>query len=163
MQTPLSLPPNIVSPQDLARLEVEITQFADWFHHNAIKQEMHIAKGTAMPGMTPECIALLRTVSQNGTLVQTSLDALQLQVRGLRQTAATISVTLAAPAGAQLKQQITEWCRRELDPSMLVDFRFNSTILGGMVVRYGSHVFDWSFRRAILAKRQEFAEVLRRV
>lgn len=163
MSTPLSLPPTIVSPQDLARLEVELTHFADWFHHNAIKQEMHIAKGTAMPGLTPECISVLRTISQNGTLTQASLDTLQIELRNLRQSAATISVTLAAPAGAQLKQQITEWCRRELDPSMLVDFRFNATILGGMVVRYGSHVFDWSFRRAILAKRHEFAEVLRRV
>lgn len=163
MSVNLQLPPSIISPQDLARLEIEVTTFADWFHHNAIKQEMHIAKGTAMPGMTQDCLIVLRSVSANGTLTQASLDELLAAIRASRQSAPTISITLAAPAGNQLKQQLTEWCRRELDAATLVDFRFNATILGGMVVRYGSHVFDWSFRRAILTKRAEFAKVLRNV
>ncbi len=160
---PLQLPANIISPQDLARLEIEVMAFADWFHHNAIKQEMNIAKGTAMPGMSAECIAMLRGVGENGKITQAQLDGLLGNIQKSRQSAPTISVTLAAPAGTQLKQQIAEWCRRELDATMLVDFRFNATILGGMVVRYGSHVFDWSFRRAVLNKRSEFVEVLRRV
>lgn len=163
MSTNLQLPPNIISPQDLARLEIEVTAFTDWFHHNAIKQEMHIAKGTAMPGMSQECLFVLRSISTNGTLTQTSLDALLNEIRKAHQSAPTVSITLAAPAGNQLKQQLTEWCRRELDPTILVDFRFNATILGGMVVRYGSHVYDWSFRRSILSKRAEFAKVLRNV
>lgn len=163
MSANLQLPPSIISPQDLARLEIELTAFADWFHHNAIKQEMHIAQGTAMPGMSQECLFVLRSISTNGTLTQASLDAQLESIRMSRQSAPTISITLAAPAGNQLKQQLTEWCRRELDAQTLVDFRFNATILGGMVVRYGSHVFDWSFRRAILNKRAEFAKVLRNV
>ena len=52
---------------------------------------------------------------------------------------------------------------RPVAPDVLVNFQFNATILGGMVVRYGSHVYDWSFRRQILAKRDTFPEVLRRV
>jgi F0F1-type ATP synthase delta subunit len=48
-------------------------------------------------------------------------------------------------------------------PNMLVDFKFNSTMLGGMVVQYGSHIYDWSFRQRILDARDKFPEVLRSV
>lgn len=163
MATPLQLPPSVISPQDVARLEIEVGAFSDWFRHNAIKQEMHISKGTAMPGMSPECISLLRGVSTSGTLTQANIDTLLEYMQKLRLSASTIHITLAAPAGKQIREQLAEWCRRELDPSLLVEFSFNSTILGGMVVRYGSHVFDWSFRRSILNNRASFAEVLRRV
>jgi hypothetical protein len=163
MATSLNLPPSVISPQDIARLELELLGYADWFRHNAIKQEMHIQQGTAMPGLSPESIVLLRSAATDGRLSQSSLDALLMSIKQYRNTAPTMTITLAAPAGNQLRQSLTEWCRRELNPGLLVEFRFNATILGGMVVRYGSRVFDWSFRRAILNKRQGFAEVLRRV
>lgn len=163
MTTPLPLPPSVVSSQDLARLEIELSAFSDWFRHNAIKQEMHISKGTVMPGLSIESISMLKSISTGTTLTQTNIDTLLEYIQKLRQKAITISITLAAPAGKQLRQQLAEWCRRELDPTILVDFSFNATILGGMVVRYGSHVYDWSFRRSILNNRASFAEVLRRV
>lgn len=159
----VELPPSIISPQDLARLELEIIGFVDWFQHNAIKQHMHVTKGTAMPGLSPEAIQLIRSVSENGSLTQPAIETLQKTISSTKQHAPTMAITLAAPAGTQLKQQLTGWCRTEIRADVLIEFRFNSTILGGMVVRFGSHVFDWSWRRAILAGRQSFAKELRRV
>jgi F0F1-type ATP synthase delta subunit len=46
---------------------------------------------------------------------------------------------------------------------MLVTVRFNSTIAGGMVVRLGSRMYDWSWRRLLMEQRSNYAEVLRRV
>ena len=74
-----------------------------------------------------------------------------------------MSITLAAPAGAGLKRTLAEWCRQNIDENLLVHFDFNATLLGGMVVNYGSRIFDWSFRRRILEDRAKFPEVLRRV
>ena len=70
---------------------------------------------------------------------------------------------MAGPAPAQLKQKIVEWCRKNIDGDILVDFRFNATLLGGMVVKWGSHVYDWSFKRQLMAARAKFPEVLRNV
>lgn len=161
--THIEIPKGVVSPQDLARLELELIQYADWFSHNSIKHELHLTKGTAMPGLTNDALVLLKSAAKDNRLNRQRLESLLSAIRKLRTLAPTMTITLAAPAGMHIQRMITEWCRREISPSMLVEFRFNSTILGGMVVQYGSHVYDWSFRRIILQKRQDFAEVLRNV
>ncbi len=163
MNSTIQLPASIVTPQDIARLELELTGFIDWFQHNSIKQQMHVSKGAAMPGLSREAVELIRQSSIEGSLTQTGIESLQQSIIRIRQHAPTMSVTLAAPAGVQLKQQLVEWCRNEIRPDILIDFRFNATILGGMVVRYGSHVFDWSWRRAVLNNRSSFAKELRSV
>jgi F0F1-type ATP synthase delta subunit len=78
-------------------------------------------------------------------------------------SAPRVTVTLAAPAPNSLKQTIALWFRENIAPNTLVNFKFNSTILGGMVVVYGSRIYDWSFRRQILVSREKFPEVLRNV
>jgi len=159
----LVLPATIISPRDIAELEMELLSYGDWFRHNAIKQELHLPKGTMMPGLSQTAISLLQQVAENNRLSFQILDQLLQDVRSLRQTSPTMTVTLAAPPSRQLQQTIAKWCRKELHDATLIDFRFNATLLGGMVIRYGSHVYDWSFRRALLTNRYEFAEVLRRV
>lgn len=159
----ITLPNSIVSPQDLARIEREVIQYADWFSHNGIKQELNIARGTAMPGMSSEAIALLRQVATDNRINYTNLEDLVATLKTLRTKATTMTVTLAAPAPKHLQQTIADWCRKEIDSSVFVEFRFNATLLGGMVVRYGSHIYDWSFRHAIMQNRHKFAEELRHV
>jgi F0F1-type ATP synthase delta subunit len=70
---------------------------------------------------------------------------------------------LAAPPSNGIKKTLVAWCRKNIATDILVNFDFNSTLLGGMVVRYGSHVFDWSFRRKILEEHSKFPGVLRNV
>lgn len=161
--TSIELPIGIVSTQDIARVEQELISFATWFQQNAIKQRMHLTKGTAMPGLSAEAIELLRSVSVDNNITQQQLDNLRQAIASLRQKSQTITITLAAPAPSQLKQQIVSWCRQEIHAQSLIDFRFNSTLLGGMVVRFGSHVYDWSWRRTLLAHKNDFTAELRRV
>jgi F0F1-type ATP synthase delta subunit len=78
-------------------------------------------------------------------------------------SAPIITITLAAPAPNSLKKTLIDWCRKNIAPNALIDFRFNATMLGGMVVQYGSRIYDWSFRRQILAARDKFPEILRNV
>jgi F0F1-type ATP synthase delta subunit len=84
-------------------------------------------------------------------------------LREFEESAPHITLTLAAPAPNGLKKTLISWCRDNIDKNILVDFKFNATILGGMVVVYGSRIFDWSFKRQILAAREKFPEVLRNV
>ncbi|HET8709361.1 MAG TPA: F0F1 ATP synthase subunit delta, partial [Candidatus Saccharimonadales bacterium] len=92
-----------------------------------------------------------------------SLDKNMRALEDYARTAPHLTITLAAPAPASLKQTLTAWCRQNLAPNMLVTFEFNSSLCGGMVVRYGSRMFDWSFRRQIMENKQKFPEVLRNV
>ena len=78
-------------------------------------------------------------------------------------TAPRATITLAAMPSEGMKRDISTWMRQNIEPSLLMEFSYNSALLGGMVIRIGSHIYDWSFRRQILVSAGEFTKVLRRV
>ena len=92
-----------------------------------------------------------------------NFDDLILELEAAKKTAPLITITLAAPATKDVKQALVSSCRSHIADDALVTFKFNSSLCGGMVLQHGSRVFDWSFRRQILANRTKFTEVLRSV
>jgi hypothetical protein len=159
----LALPNSVSSLQDVSTLSVEIKEYSKWWAHNAIKIRAGAKKGTPPPALSDGAMELVRNVSGKKLLDQKMLDTIIAGLEEYKRGAHTATITLAAPAPRSVKLALVTWCRENIDPGILVSFEFNSTLLGGMVVRYGSHVFDWSFRRQILASRATFPEVLRRV
>jgi hypothetical protein len=159
----LKLPVGIYSQQDLKATITEIRQYAHWLSHATIKKQVSKGAWGEPPGMSSAGVELIKEWIGDKPLDQDSLDKLIETLEDYADNAPRVSVTLAAPPSVGIKKELISWFRKNLDPDMLVDFRFNSTILGGMVVRYGSHIFDWSFRRQILESRQKFPEVLRHV
>lgn len=160
----LPLPNNISSPQDLTSLILEIRAYARWHSHTMIKKRAGIpAESDETPLLTPAAAALMDTVGTSSALTSEDLDELIEHLQMLRQSAPQLSITLAAPVSNGLKKDLVNWCRENIAPNILVTFQFNSTLLGGMVIRYGSHILDESFRKHILAARNKFPEVLRNV
>ena len=171
----LQLPNSVTSPQDLKMLILDIREYARWFSHNEVKSRVagkaESGEGKAPSGTktaeTPpisEAVAeILQKLSGGKPLSQESLDKLIIALEDYEKSAPQLTITLAAPPSGKLKTTLAGWCRENIEPGILVNFRFNSTLLGGMVVNYGSRIFDWSFRRQILAERGHFPEVLRNV
>ena len=162
-QAALRLPDGLSSPQDLGAVIAEIRDYARWFNHVAIKKRVG-AKSTAAdtaPALTPAAAELIGTLGSVSQLNTRALDGLINTLEDYKQSAPTISITMAAPPTNGLKQSLVAWCRQNIAPDALVSFSFNTTLLGGMVVRYGSHIYDWSFRRQILDGRSRFPEILR--
>lgn len=159
----LQLPNDIVSPQDLKTVTVEIRTYARWAVHARTKQRVTTKTAEGPPAISPAAIAIVRAWQGTEPLTQESLDGLLAALVAFELSAPRVTITLAAPPSQGLKQQLVNWCREHMNPGILVTFSFNTTLLGGIVIRYGSHVFDWSFRRQILAERRHFPEVLRRV
>lgn len=154
---------SISSQQDLRGLILEVHDYQRWFSHNAIKKKVHAHGTTNPPTLTPAATSVLREWCAGKELTVKVLDELIKTLEAYGRKAPSITITLAALPSAGLKKTLVSWCRDNISPDIMVDFQFNSTLLGGLVVRSGSHVFDWSFRRAILAERNKFPEVLRRV
>jgi hypothetical protein len=159
----LKLPDSVASSQDVASLQIEVRDYARWFTHESIKQRTHAPHASESPVLSAACKELLAAYSGKKELDRTRLDDLVKELEHYNRTAPTITLTLAAPVTGAIKANLVKWCRTNITPDVLVNFQFNATLLGGMVVRYGSRVFDWSFRRHILANRDKFPEVLRRV
>lgn len=159
----LQLPSSVTSPQDLKALVLEIRQYARWFSHADVKKRVSDARTVEPPAISEAAEEILQKLSAGKPLSQEGLDKLIAALEDYENSAPRMTITLAAPPSGKLKKTLTDWCRENVEPGILVNFRFNSTLLGGMVVTYGSRIFDWSFRRQILAERGRFPEVLRNV
>lgn len=159
----LKLPNSISSRQDLTALILEIREYAKWYGHVSVKQQVGVGQMGEPPAVSDAAAEMLAGLNSGQPVTRELLDKLIEDLEEFGNNAPTLSITLAAPASNPLKAQLVGWCRETIAPDILVNFRFNSTLLGGMVIRYGSRIYDWSFRRQILTNRAKFAEVLRRV
>lgn len=159
----LQLPNSVSSAEDVTALIIEVRQYSQWFSHNVIKQKVGAKTPSDQLTLSPVANEVIQSWGAKDALTTASLDDLMKQLEEFKKSAPTLTITLAAPAPGDLKQELVAWCRENIADNVLVNFRFNSTLLGGMVVRYGSRVFDWSFRRQLLANRNKFTEVLRNV
>ena len=159
----LQLPDSIASRQDLKSIILEVRNYARWVSHAGVKSRLAIKTKPEPPLLSAAAVELIKAANGEKPLNQASLDAIIAIFEEFEQSASSLTITLAAPPSNGLKKTLVAWCREHIDPNVLVGFQFNSTLLGGMVIRYGSHVYDWSFRRQILAERGHFTEVLRRV
>lgn len=159
----LNLPSDIASSQDIKSLIADIRKYANWYAQASVKAKLSAGKQSKPPALSEASVGLIESWAKAQKVSQASLGELISSLVDFEESAPHITITLAAPAPGTLKNKLIAWCRQNIAPNVLVDIRFNSTLLGGMVVRYGSHVYDWSFRRQILASRDKFPEVLRRV
>lgn len=159
----LTLPNSVSSLEDVRSLTLEVREYARWFAHNAIKKQVGAKNVTEAPTLSPAAKELLRSWTDKQPLTSSRLDELIATLDHFKDTASALTITLAAPASASLKQELVGWCRKNLASDILVSFQFNSTLLGGMVVRCGSRIFDWSFRPQLLNNRKQFPEIFRHV
>ena len=159
----LNLQDSVCSPQDLKAIILEVRKYAHWASQYGVKMRVSSDKSSQPPVISLPATKIIKDWASEKPLNQKSIDELLKNLESVEASSPRISITLAAAPTSSLKITLVKWFREHIDPDILVDFHFNSTLLGGMVIRYGSHVYDWSFRRQILAARERFPEVLRRV
>ncbi len=159
----LKLPPEIVTRQDLKAAIAELKSQAKWLSQATIKKQVIGSEAPASPSLSQAAQDLTSQWHNGQAITQKSLDELVAELNDFAAKATYVNITLAAPPPNSLKQEMVAWFRKNVRTDLLVDFSFNATMLGGMVVRCGSHVFDWSFKRQILANRAKFPGVLRNV
>ncbi len=154
----LKLPDSIASSMDLSSLLIDLRNYSRWFAHESIKKQVN-AKHVSEPPIVSDAATELIHHCTNKVDIENLINTLE----KYRKSAPSITITLAAPPTNGVKITLVSWCRKNIAPDILVSFRFNSILLGGMVIRCGSRILDLSFRRKILAARQNFPEVLRHV
>lgn len=159
----LVLPDSVASQQDLAEVLNDVHSYAKWASRELIKQKVSGKSAGAQPQLSAEAAEIIRTWSGNKALTEDSIGRLLRSLDDYKKSAPTITITLAAVPSGEVKTKLVGWCRKNIDSRTLVSFRLNRNILGGMVVGYGSHIHDWSFRRKLMDAPKSFSEVLHSV
>lgn len=157
------LPRDIVSTQDLASTIMDLQDYHSWLSQNAILNKTHLKSNTVAPTLNKSAENLINTLLEIQNLNKDNLEKIIKELLVLKESASVIHITLASPPTVELRNRLVTWCRENIKKDTLIDFSFNSTLLGGMVLRFGSHIYDWSFKKQILANRHKFSEVLANV
>lgn len=159
-----NLPAAIVSSQDLTLVIREIQEYTAWATHETIKYKTGLKKPLSpQPPLTP---AATEIVSNWGRDQGATADSYRRLIETLEKTlknSPSITITLAGPPPQKVKESLVMWCRNNIAPNIFVTFKFNRTLLGGMVVRAGSQVHDWSLHRTLMKHGRKFTEVLNNV
>lgn len=156
----LTIPDSVASAQDLTAVLNDVHAYAKWAARELIKQKVSGKSAGAQPTVSAEAAQIIRDWSGGKAMSQASIDGLVKALEDYKKSAPTITITLAAVPSGEVRTKLVAWCRKELAAGVLVSFRLNRNILGGMVVAYGSHIHDWSFRRKLTEAEKPFAEVL---
>jgi hypothetical protein len=164
----IKLDPRVSSPEDLQALILELREYLAWYGHVAIREKVAASHGgkptnpPEQPPLSPVAELYIKSLGGVGQLDRNGLELLINSLDELSITAPQITITLAASPTGGLKKELVAWCRGNINPDVLVRFSFNRTLLGGMVIRVGSHMFDWSTRKLILEHRENIPAMLRK-
>jgi len=136
---------------------------AEELHAHAAALRSHRAAQRQAPGeseLSLDSQALLEQLPREKRGDGAAVEALATELEAMMAHGARVTITLAALASHRLREELVRWCRTNLKSNLLVDFHVNPDIAGGMVVRTTNRVYDFSFRRQLLANPNRFTEIL---
>lgn len=160
-----AIPAGVTSISDLQSLIREVQLFEQWVIQQSVRSGVRTKRHTKLtePEISDITKQALRSWQEAHELSARSLQQMSRELEAQKLQAKTITIILAAPVTPPIKERIVTWCRASIGDHVFVNFEFSRSLLGGMIVRTGSKIHDWSYRSQILAGRNAFPEVLRNV
>jgi hypothetical protein len=147
------LPDNIQSPEQIEAALLDLSRLSDWLRRKTIKE------GQLDEELATRAQAILAPIEQSAWTLEL-VDEVSKRLESLKSTAPLVRITLPGLPSPKLRAELVGWLRREINPNILVSFSFNRLLAGGMVIRAGSKIYDFSFSGALLKQRSRLAEMI---
>lgn len=150
MAREFTLPPAIVSPADIARMQRNLEAFND-----ASKEaELRSRTGVVVDEVQPS--ALLRLMAENNDCdltIASHREALLKELTRIVKEAPTMTVSFAVEPSNQVMAKIVDWLRINVHPQVLVRIGLQPNIAAGCIVRTPSKEYDFSLRSRFTEQR----------
>lgn len=158
--SPLKLPPSLYSADQLLIAGEEL-------HHYGVglaQVRRHDPKdAVSLNGLSTLAVEALELLPAEQRQQDEAVETLRQQLERLAISAPQITLVLVARAPNKLKEELVAWLRENIHPGLLVNFHANPDIAGGVLIRSTNHIYDCSFRQALLADSARFTKVLEHV
>jgi hypothetical protein len=152
------LPLDVYGPDQTSLLLFELRSYTNAVHQASIKARVAGQQSTPLPAPSALLTSLLNVCEIDPTDLA-ALDTLYKQLETELKKAPVMHVTLTAIPGRTLKRQLTVWFRTQIHPLSLLTFTARRDIGGGIILQAGSHLYDHSFRKHILANPKRIGEL----
>lgn len=153
----MKLPVDIYSPDQLSALILEVGGYSGRLRDAAVRAKT--GSGQVSLPEVPDLLAQLLEESGIKPNDTTAIDGLRKELEEKLKKSPVVHLMLAAHPTAAIKRQFTTWFRTEINPEILLTFAVRSDIGGGLILQAGSHVYDFSFKRRLLANKKRIAEI----
>ncbi|MDX1535334.1 MAG: F0F1 ATP synthase subunit delta [Candidatus Spechtbacterales bacterium] len=104
-------------------------------------------------------IGLSETDEISATLIDNFLEVLI----ETKENAPRFHVVFADYPEREIRTKITSWFRNNIHPRALISFRYDSLLVGGLVVRSRNKIFDFSFRNKLQNSKLKPVDILENV
>lgn len=156
----MTLPDTIYSPDQVSAAILELNTYQAALHDAMVRSQG--GQNISLPepgGLLSDLFSALNIRPDNGSMI----EAVTKDLSQILTKSPVVHITLAAAPTHAIKKQLTAWFRTEINPSLLITFAVRSDLGGGIVLRAGSKVYDFSFKRQLLANKQRIAEIAQSV
>lgn len=151
----MRLPVGLYSTDQLSELVMELRSYINQLHDTVVRRRVKLTEDVETPGMS----VLLKEVFELNIGDGSSPDDLLRELENLLKHAPVVHIVLAALPGRELRRQLTLWFRTQVGANTMLTFSQRHDIGGGIIVRAGSQVFDYSFRHLILDSKHRIVEI----
>ncbi len=153
-----TLPSDIVTKVDVSRLVREFEGVDNALTAKTVRKKAG-ASSEDMPAISPQLSGFLE---QNPVELENTgaRSAYIKQLRLLKDNVKEMNMTFAVIADPESLQQLSAWLRESVHPHTVIDVHLQPALVAGVYLRSQNHVFDFSVRNALKAKRGELEKEL---
>jgi len=154
--TDFTLPPNVVSKVDLARM------VNDFERVDGELTDASIRAGGATVPLPPLSEQLEQFLTLNKLEVTDERTRTELikQLRSLKDVVPIIHMTFAVPADRESLQELAQWLRSSVHPHAVIGVGLQPALVAGVYVRTPNHVHDLSIRGKLESSRSVLVQEL---
>lgn len=146
----ISLPQQLVSSVDLARITRELEALDDSLHQATLRKAGQSTK-LSRSSITLEDLARLNEVSLMDPAHRTQLIGL---LHSLQEHTPRIRISLASEPSGTFLQKVVVWLRANIHPTVLLEAGLQPTLSVGCTIRTENKIFDMSLRHRFEESRQ---------
>lgn len=151
-----TLPSQLVSPRDIRELLLELESLKSWQTQHDVAKEARTTYPISEPELSRDASGFVHSWTKSGLTIEAIMEHLSKSLHA----APILTVTLAAEASKDIQATIVKWCRINLSDTALVQFKTDPSLVGGMTMRIGSRLFDWSYRTKLIANKDRLRELV---
>lgn len=152
------LPAAIVSKLDISRLVHEFEALDSAITARNVRDKAGASRED-LPVMSAQLVAFLDENPVNLDDSSTR-SAYVKQLRLLKDSVRVMNMTFAVVADPESLRELSLWLRESVHPQTVLDVHLQPALVAGAYLRSQNHVFDFSVRNALKAKRGELKKEL---
>lgn len=152
------LPLSVMTKGDLSRLIREFEALDAALTTRKVRKKVGAADRRT-PAKSPQLVELLdlNPVNLDNAAVRSAYSK---QLRLLKNNVHVMNMTFAAPADAESLQRLIAWLRESIHPQTVIEVHLQPSLVAGVYLRSQNHVFDFSVRSALRARRTDLMQSL---